>query len=140
MRKYILATHGKMAGGMQSTLEMIAGAQENLTCINAYTEECSDPMPVFQKVIAGCEAGDEVVIMTDLFGGSVNNNAITLLENEQVHVVTGINLPAVISLVMSDEETPAAEAIKEAIADAREMLQYCNELPRSPQEEEEEDF
>lgn len=44
MRKYILATHGKMAGGMQSTLEMIAGEQENLTCINAYTDECKDQL------------------------------------------------------------------------------------------------
>lgn len=137
MRKYILATHGKMAGGMQSTLEMIAGEQENLTCINAYTDECKDPMPVFQKVIADCKPEDDIVIMTDLLGGSVNNNAMTLIENDHVHVVTGINLPAIISLVMSDEETPTVEAIKEAIESAREMLQYCNELSLNPQEEEE---
>lgn len=135
MRKYILATHGTMAGGMKSTLEMIAGAQENLVCINAYTEECADPMPVFQKVIAD-NPEDDIVIMTDLFGGSVNNNAITLIENKRVHVVTGINLPVVISLVMSDEETSAEEAIKEAIEGAREMLQYCNGLSLDSQEEE----
>ena len=42
MRKYVLATHGKMAEGMLTTIEMLAGAQENLTCINAYTDECPD--------------------------------------------------------------------------------------------------
>ena len=39
MRKYVLATHGKMAEGMLTTIEMLAGTQENLTCINAYTDE-----------------------------------------------------------------------------------------------------
>lgn len=135
MRRYILATHGTLAGGMRSTLEMIAGKQDSLICINAYTEECADPMPVFQEVIAE-NPEDDIVIMTDLFGGSVNNNAMALLENRRVHVVTGVNLPVVISLVMSDEEMAAEEAIREAIDDAREMLQYCNEIPVDSQEEE----
>ena len=45
MRKYVLATHGKMAEGMLTTIEMLAGTQENQTCINAYTDECPDPLP-----------------------------------------------------------------------------------------------
>ena len=44
MRKYVIATHGKMAEGIRSTLEIIVGPQENLTCINGYTEECPEPV------------------------------------------------------------------------------------------------
>ena len=50
MRKYVLATHGKMAEGMLTTIEMLAGAQENLTCINAYTDECPDPLPELKRI------------------------------------------------------------------------------------------
>ena len=77
MRKYVLATHGKMAEGMLTTIEMLAGTQENLTCINAYTDECPDPLPELKRIVeANSEA--EIVIMTDLLGGSVNNNASAL--------------------------------------------------------------
>ena len=90
MRKYIIATHGHMAYGINTTLNMLIGAQENLTIINAYTDECKDPIPEFEKIIAE-NPEDDIVIMTDLFGGSVNNNAMLMTKNERVHVVTGIN-------------------------------------------------
>ena len=51
MRKYVLATHGKMAEGMLTTIEMLAGTQENLTCINAYTDECPDPLPELKRIV-----------------------------------------------------------------------------------------
>ena len=72
--------------------------------------------------------GDEVVFMTDLLGGSINNNAVSLMGLDNVHVVTGINLAAVISLVMSDQDQDTAEAVREAVESSREMLAYCNEM------------
>ena len=90
MRKYILATHGQMAYGMNTTLNMLIGEQENLTIINAYTEECKDPVPEFEKIIEE-NPDDDIIIMTDLFGGSVNNNAMLMTKHQRVHVVTGIN-------------------------------------------------
>ena len=99
MRKYIIATHGHMAYGIGTTLSMIVGEPENLTIINAYTEECGDPTPEFKKVIDE-NPDDDIVIMTDVFGGSVNNNAMALTSNKRVHVVTGANLALVISIVM----------------------------------------
>ena len=124
MRKYIIATHGHMAYGINTTLNMLIGAQENLTIINAYTDECKDPE-------------DDIVIMTDLFGGSVNNNAMLMTKNERVHVVTGINLAVVISIVMSDSSTPTKQMIEEAVASAKDMIIYCNNLAVETNEEEE---
>ncbi len=136
MRKYIIATHGYMAYGINTTLNMLIGEQENLTVVNAYTDECKDPVPEFEKIIEE-NPDDDIVIMTDLFGGSVNNNAMQMIKSERVHVVTGINLAVVISIVMSDSNTSTKQVIEEAIAGAKDMLIYCNELVTDSNHEDE---
>lgn len=127
MRKYVIATHGKMAEGIRSTLEIIVGPQENLICINGYTEEFPEPVSEMKRIVEENQE-DEVVFMTDLLGGSINNNAVSLMDQEKVYVVTGINLAAVISLVMSDPDQDTAEAVREAVESSREMMVYCNEM------------
>lgn len=134
MRKYIIATHGYMAHGITTTLNMLIGEPENLTVINAYTDECKDPVPEFEKVIAE-NPEDDIVIMTDLFGGSVNNNAMQLLGNERVHVVTGINLAVVISIVMSAQDVDTKTMIAQAVAGAKDMIIYCNEMAANADDE-----
>lgn len=134
MRKYIIATHAHMAYGMNTTLNMLIGEQENLTVINAYTDECKDPLPEFEKIVEENQ-DDDIVIMTDLFGGSVNNNAILMTKNERVHVVTGINLAVVVSIVMSDSSTPTKQVIEEAVSGAKDMIIYCNELVANSDDE-----
>lgn len=136
MRKYIIATHGYMAYGINTTLNMLIGEQENLTVINAYTDECKDPLPEFEKIIEE-NPDDDIIIMTDLFGGSVNNNAMQMIKSERVHVVTGINLAVVISIVMSDSNTSTKQVIEEAIVGAKDMLIYCNELVTNSNDEDE---
>ena len=136
MRKYIIATHGYMAYGINTTLNMLIGEQENLTVFNAYSDECKDPVPEFEKIIEE-NPDDDIVIMTDLFGGSVNNNAMQMIKSERVHVVTGINLAVVISIVMSDSNTSTKQVIEEAIAGAKDMLIYCNELVTDSNDEDE---
>ena len=136
MRKYIIATHGHMAYGINTTLSMLIGEQENLTIINAYTDECKDPVPEFEKIIEE-NPDDDIVIMTDLFGGSVNNNAMQMIKSERVHVVTGINLAVVISIVMSDSSISTKQVIEEAVSGAKDMLIYCNELVTDSNDEDE---
>lgn len=127
MRRYVIATHGQMADGLRSTVEIIAGEQENLTCICAYTEKCPDPMPEFQKIIEQYPE-DEIVIMTDLFGGSVNNQALSLTEDPKVHVVTGISLALVIGILMSDEDENTPDVIRSAIEEAKGAMMYCEHM------------
>lgn len=76
--------------------------------------------------------------MTDMFGGSVNNNAIVLTKNPKVHVVTGINLAVVISIIMSDQDAGTEDIIKHAVEQAKDMIMYCNELASN--EDEDDDF
>lgn len=127
MRRYVIATHGHMASGIRSTLEIIVGPQENLICIDAYTEECPDPLPEFEKILNGYPE-DEIVIMTDMFGGSVNNNAMALLGRSNVHVITGISLATVISVIMSDPEEETKNCLNAAVEEAKNMMMYCEQV------------
>lgn len=137
MRQYVIATHGFMAGGMKSTLEIIIGPQKNLTCINAYTNECPDPMPEFNKIIDE-NPDDEIIIMTDLMGGSVNNNAMVLTENKRVHVVTGTNLAVAIAILMSNENDSVESVIEKAVNSGKEMIIHCE--IEDTNEEDDDDF
>ena len=135
MRRYLRASHGKMADGIRTTVEIIMGEQENLFCISAYTENCKDPMPEFQKVL-GQYPKDDIVIMTDLPGGSVNNQAMALMSESRVYVVTGISLPLVIGILMSDMEEDTDKIIREAVAEAKEAMVDCEMVEGDAVEEE----
>ena len=127
MRTNEIATHGQMAEGLRSTIEIIAGEQENLTCICAYTKECPDPMPEFQKLLVQYP-DDEIVIMTDLFGGSVNNNALILTQDSRIHVVTGVSLALAIGILTSDMEEDTVSVIRNAIEEAKDAMMYCEHM------------
>ena len=75
MRRILFASHGRFAAGMLDTLEMIVGQQAQTSALCAYTSECPDPKPVLAKIVDGLPQGDELVIVTDVFGGSVNTEA-----------------------------------------------------------------
>lgn len=132
MRHYILASHAYYSKGIVSALEMIIGEQNNLSFYCAYTENEGDDNEHFKdklvRELRGYSEQDDVVIMTDLFGGSVNNELLELCRKPNVHLVTGINLILVLSLLISSEQEPIDEAIKRLIDEARSGMVYCNDL------------
>ncbi len=72
-------------------------------------------------------ADDEIIILTDLLGGRINNDMMRFLNDRRVHLVSGMNLGLVLQLYMYENEK-IEEAIIEAIKDAKEGIQYCSDL------------
>jgi fructoselysine and glucoselysine-specific PTS system IIA component len=62
-------------------------------------------------VLKNISDGDELVIFSDLLGGSITNQAIRFALKENVHIVSGFNLPLLIDVLLSDPESPVAEVI-----------------------------
>lgn len=127
MRHFILVTHAGMAKGIAASAEFIVGKQENLTCYCAYTEE----MDFKKKICAQIdELGEdaEVILMTDMLGGSVNSELMELTGRKNVHLATGINLAFLIGILTGDEEEPAETLIEETIENAKENMVYCNKI------------
>lgn len=126
MRRYIVASHGKMASGLVEGLSIIAGNFPNLSTINAYVDghEYGDSYKKAKKLIDKYP-DDEFVIMTDLLGGSVNTELMPL-QSEKIHIVAGANLAILLTMVTSSEDEKTKDLINRAIEEAKEGIVYCN--------------
>ena len=126
MRKVVLCGHGRISEGIASAAGLIAGNQPEY--FNAYTDE---EMPFAGKIRELAESlseGDALIIMTDLFGGSVNNELLNLTRKEGVHLLCGMNLAMVLSVLFADEKADIKEVMADAVREAKEGIRYCNEL------------
>jgi mannose/fructose-specific phosphotransferase system component IIA len=127
-RKFLIATHGAFAKGVKSALDMIAGEMENICLIQAYLDESRTVEDELADVLATISDSDELVIFTDLLGGSVNNIMLRNALRDNVHIVSGFNLPLLIEIVLSDMNMPVTEVIEEAINNAKGQMVYVNHL------------
>ena len=133
MRRIVLASHGRLAEGMLDSLGMIAGCQEGVQALCAYTDDVPDLKAALSELVGGLAEGDELVIVTDVLGGSVNNEASQFRDVPGVYIVTGMNLGFVLSLVLGDAPT-TTQLIEECLVTARSQLMRV-----APSEDEEED-
>ncbi|HEY9001503.1 MAG TPA: hypothetical protein VIM89_09120 [Mucilaginibacter sp.] len=127
-RKFLIATHGAFAKGVKSALDMIAGEMENILLIQAYLDESRPVEDELADVLATISDTDELIIFTDLLGGSVNNIMLRNALRDNVHIVSGFNLPLLIEIALSDADTPVTEVIEEAIHNAKGQMVYVNHL------------
>ena len=107
----VIVTHGNLAQEFKLALEHIVGPQDNMEAINIAAD---DDMEVRGKDISDMveqvETGSGVIILTDLFGGTPSNIAISMMQNDKVEVIAGINLPMLIKLAGLRESKTILEA------------------------------
>ncbi len=123
MRKILLASHAYLAKGMKCSVEMVTGKQEGLEAVCAYTEGAPDLKAYLEQAVQSLQEDDELVIVTDVLGGSVNNEAAQLRSRPNVYVVAGMNLALVLSLVISSEPD-TEKLIRESVCSAKEQIVY----------------
>jgi mannose/fructose-specific phosphotransferase system component IIA len=128
MRKFLIATHGAFANGVKSSLEIIIGETENLFLIGAYLDQNVSVEDELKPILDNLNNDDELIIFTDLLGGSVNNVMLREALRENVHILSGFNLPLLIEVILSDADTPVAEVIESAVENAKAQLAYVNKL------------
>jgi len=112
----VVASHGKLAEELLRTAEEIVGRLERIVALSVDARVSMDEARGrFQQAIAGVEGGSGVLILTDMFGGTPANLALTFLD-AAVEVVTGVNLPMIVKLSTLREEGRALVDLAEAIA------------------------
>jgi PTS system mannose-specific IIA component len=113
----VLVTHGGLAAEFRAAMEHVVGAQPHVAAICIAAD---DDMEVRRADIAAavesCNSGQGVIILTDMFGGTPSNLAISLL-GPQVEVIAGVNLPMLIKLA-SVRKTCTVDAAVQAAQDA----------------------
>lgn len=95
----ILVTHGRLADEFVNAMEHVVGKQEAIAtiCIGPQ-DDMEQRRAEIAEAITEVDGGSGVIILTDLFGGTPSNLAISLLEKGKVEVIAGINLPMLIRL------------------------------------------
>lgn len=134
-RKFLIATHGTLAAGIKSSLDIIIGAVDNVFLLQAYIDEQTSVEAELQKVMTRFSEHDELIVFTDILGGSITNQILQHALRPNVYVVSGVNLPLVIDILLSDSGTPAEEVINAAIENAKEQMVFVNKLMNRQQEE-----
>jgi PTS system mannose-specific IIA component len=112
----VVATHGKLAEELLRSAEGIIGRLEQSAAVTVDAQLSMDEARSrLGQAIAGVQTGDGVLVLTDMFGGTPANLALTFLD-AGVEVVTGVNLPMVVKLSTLRAETRPLAALAEAIA------------------------
>lgn len=132
--KIILASHGALAKGMKDTLDMIVGNQVSIQAYSAYDEENVDFASDISQQIKR-EVNEQFIIVTDVMGGSVNNAMTELvLRYENVFLITGMNLPLVLSLATYSGDIDL-KALDELVQEGKRGLINVNKMVESAKEE-----
>ena len=91
-------------------------------------EEEVDLTQQVEALVARFPAQDELIVITDIFAGSVNNEFCSFfLSRPRFHLLSGLNLPLIIDLLISAAEDDTEKLITEALTNAKESIQYCNQ-------------
>ncbi|MFN3475563.1 MAG: PTS sugar transporter subunit IIA [Blastomonas sp.] len=116
----ILVTHGRLAQEFLVAMEHVVGKQQNIETIAiGPNDDMEQRRADIATAIAKVDSGQGVIVLTDLFGGTPSNLAISLLDAGRVEVIAGVNLPMLIRL----EGARRSMNVREAVAAARDAGQ-----------------
>ncbi len=138
MRRFIFASHHKLAYGLKDTVDFLTGATKIIYDINAYLDdETKDIDTVVAELFASFDDEDEIVVLVDMMGGSVYQKFYPYM-SEKVHVICGMNLPMALSLVLAPEdERLTSEKVEQVLMDCKNQLVYVNKMAASVDEDDE---
>lgn len=130
MRRFIFASHHQLAYGLKDTVDFLTNHAKAIYDLNAYMKEDEEELEDrIKNLFTSFDAHDEVIILTDLMGGSVAQKFIPYA-NEHVHVICGMNLPLALSMVMASDKVPFnPETILNIIEECKKQIIYINQFP-----------
>ena len=138
MRRFIFASHHKLAYGLKDTVDFLTGATKTIYDINAYLDDVTkDIDTVVAELFASFDDEDEVVVLVDMMGGSVYQKFYPYM-SDKVHVICGMNLPMALSLVLAPkDECLTSEKVEQVLMDCKNQLVYVNKMAASVDEDDE---
>lgn len=125
----ILVTHGQLAKEFVAALEHVVGPQSNIATICIGPDDDMDKhCEEILKSIRDLDDGSGVVLMTDMFGGTPSNLAISFMDQANIEVVAGVNLPMLIKFVSVRESESLLDAVTSAQDSGRKYINVASSL------------
>lgn len=125
----VLVTHGRLAVELAAALEHVVGPQTQIAAV------CIDPDDDMERrraeildAVARNDTGDGVVVLTDMFGGTPSNLAISIMEKAKVEIIAGVNLPMLIKLASARKTESLSAAALSAQEAGRKYINIASQL------------
>jgi PTS system mannose-specific IIA component len=125
----VLVTHGRLANEFCNALIHVVGPQQQITSIAiGANDDMENRRQDILDAVDQVESGDGVVILTDMFGGTPSNLAISIMRPGVIEVLAGVNLPMLIKLASIRQECNIKQAIEAAKESGRKYINIASEL------------
>jgi PTS system mannose-specific IIA component len=125
----VLVTHGQLAEEFRNAVEHVVGPQKNFQTVSiGADDDMEQRRRDIVAAVAGANTGSGVIILTDMFGGTPSNLAISVMEPGQTEVIAGVNLPMLIKLSSVRTGDNMRAALEEAQAAGRKYINVASQL------------
>jgi PTS system mannose-specific IIA component len=125
----VIVTHGQLAESFRTAVEHVVGQQQSIVTI------CIEPQDNMEQrredIVAAIDQvskGKGVVVLTDMFGGTPSNLAISIMSQKNIEVLAGVNLPMLVKLVSVRDKVPMADAVEQAREAGRKYINVASQL------------
>ena len=125
----VIVTHGTLANALRDAMEHVVGKQKNVAtvCIESDGEFESQRAEIANRM-SEVNSGDGVILLTDMFGGTPSNLAMSMLDKPGVEIIGGVNLPMLVKLAKIRGTQALAEAVQCAEAAGRKYICSGHEI------------
>jgi mannose PTS system EIIA component len=133
----VLVTHGHLATEFRAALEHVVGPQKQIASISIGPEDDMERRRLdIIEAVKQSDTGDGVVLLTDMFGGTPSNLAISVMNGANVEVLAGVNLPMLIKLASVREGQSLEQAVLQAQDAGRKYVHVASRIlsPRCAEE------
>jgi PTS system mannose-specific IIA component len=124
----VIVTHGGLAREFRAALEHIVGVQRQIETVQIGPEDDMELRRIeILDAIAKTNTGDGVIVLTDMFGGTPSNLAISVMDDAKVEVIAGINLPILVKLAALRGDTNLKDAVRLARDAGRKYIKVASQ-------------
>lgn len=124
----VLVAHNNFADAMKSVAEHVAGSLPDLLCVSVGPDDdIEEKRNEIAQKIKLADKGKGVVLLTDMFGGTPSNLAISLMQEEKIEVVSGMNIPMLIKLIRMRKK-PLSEAVLACTESGRHYIMVASQF------------
>jgi mannose PTS system EIIA component len=125
----VLVTHGRLADELLGALEHVVGEQEQAATVCIQPDDDMEQRRLdILAAIEAVDSGDGAVVLTDLFGGTPSNLAISVMNETRIEVIAGANLPMLVQLARVRKTMELVDAVREAQDAGRKYINVASQL------------
>ena len=125
----VIVSHGKLAEEILNALTIIIGEAVNIEAISiGWYDDVEGSKKKINESLKNVDQKNGVVIFTDMFGGTASNLSFSFLKNDQVEIITGVNLPMLIKFVSLQRSNNLKEVVKKVVEQGKKNIHLASAL------------